>query len=74
MPGQRGQGIHLRLRARSYAINDNNKMVTFVSVDGGMASDLVKFKVIEKLNAELGAGTYTLVRKALPRDLRVELI
>jgi hypothetical protein len=36
VPGQRGQGIHLRLRARSFAVNDNNKMVTFVSVDGGM--------------------------------------
>ncbi len=61
-PGQRGQGIHTRLRARAFAVGDNGKNVVFVSVDGGMASDLVKMKVLEKLNSQLGEGVYTHVR------------
>ena len=61
MPGQRGQGIHLRLRARSYAIGDGDKTIAFVSVDGGMASDLVKAKVVEELERQLGPGVFTMV-------------
>jgi hypothetical protein len=59
--GQRGTGIHLRLRARSYAFFDGNKHACVVSVDGGMASDLVKLKVVEKLNDLLGEKIYTTV-------------
>lgn len=59
VPGQRGSGIHLRLWARSYVIEDDNKRVAFVSVDGGMASDIVKTKVLEGLDAALGKGVYT---------------
>lgn len=62
-PGQRGQGIHQRLRARAFAFDDGNKRVAFVSVDGGMGSDLVKMRVLDRLNAELGEGVYTTVRK-----------
>ncbi len=62
VPGQRGSGIHLRLRARSFIISDGSKRVAFVSVDGGMASDLVKMRVVEKLNTELGEGIYSTVR------------
>lgn len=58
-PGQRGQGIHLRLWARSFIVSDESKTVCFVSVDGGMASDLVKLKVIEELNSQLGEGIFT---------------
>lgn len=35
--------------------------MAFVSVDGGMGSDLVKKRVLEKLDAELGNGVYTYV-------------
>ena len=62
VPGQRGSGIHLRLRARSYVISDGIKRVAFVSVDGGMASDLVKMRVVEKLKEELGEAIYSTVR------------
>jgi neutral ceramidase len=61
VPGQRGSGIHLRLRARSYIIADGEKRIAFVSCDGGMASDLVKARVVENLNAKLGSGIYTTV-------------
>jgi neutral ceramidase len=58
-PGQRGEGIHMRLRARSFAVSedDGSKMVIYVNVDGGMASDLVTMKVVEEVNKELGENT-----------------
>lgn len=59
VPGQRGQGIHQRLRARAFAFDDGNKHLAFVSVDGGMGSDLVTTLVLKKLDAELGPGVYT---------------
>jgi neutral ceramidase len=65
MPGQRGQGIHQRLRARSFAFQDDNKRAVFVSVDGGMGSDLVKLKVLDRLNEELGVGVYTMDNVAI---------
>ena len=62
VPGQRGTGIHLRLKARAYAFEDENKKrFVFVSLDGGMGSDLVNMRVVEKLNAELGEGVYSIV-------------
>ncbi len=62
VPGQRGTGIHQRLRARAYAFQDDNgKRVAFVSVDGGMGSDLVVMKVVDKLNEALGEGVYSAV-------------
>ena len=63
VPGQRGSGIHLRLRARAFAFEDDNKHVVYVNVDGGMASDLVKTNVLRKLEEALGPGVYTNVRK-----------
>jgi neutral ceramidase len=59
VPSQRGSGIHQRLRARAFIMSDNLKSVAFVSVDGGMASDLVKMRVIDYLNKELGESIYT---------------
>jgi len=62
VPGQRGQGIHLRLRARAFVIqesSDKQDKVAFVSVDGGMASDLVKMRVLDKLEAKYGQGIFT---------------
>ncbi len=61
VPGQRGTGIHQRLRARAYAFDDGSKRAVFVSVDGGMGSDLVKMRVVEAVNKELGEGTYSTV-------------
>lgn len=51
----------MRLRARAYAVDDGNKRAVFVSVDGGMGSDLVKMRVMDKLDETLGKGTYTTV-------------
>ena len=61
VPNQRGKGIHLRLRARSFVVRDtaNDKIVAFVSNDGGMGSDLVKQKVIENLNQRLNSNVFT---------------
>jgi len=60
LPGQRGQGIHLRLFARSYVIvGDDGKRICYVSVDGGMGSDIVNQYVIQNLEKELGQGVYT---------------
>lgn len=63
LPSQRGTGIHLRLRARAFVFADENKRVAFVSVDGGLASDLVKMHVMERLKTEIGEGIYTTVMK-----------
>jgi len=59
VPGQRGTGIQQRLRARAFIMADDVKRVVFVSVDGGMGSDLVKMKVIDSLNDSLGEDLYT---------------
>ena len=70
VPNQRGQGIHLRLRARSFVISDDIKTIAIVIVEKGMGSDLVKTKVISMLNEKMGntifndenvsiAGTHT---------------
>lgn len=44
-------------------ITDDVKSVAYVNLDGGMASDLVKLRVLEALNRELGEGVYTAVGK-----------
>lgn len=59
VPSQRGSGIHLRLRARAYAFEQDGKRAVFVSVDGGMGSDLVKMRVLDRLNEALGQGLYS---------------
>jgi neutral ceramidase len=69
LPSQRGSGIHLRLWARSFAFEDNDRRVAFVSVDGGMGSDLVKMKVLEQLETRLGKGVYTQVIYPLTNPL-----
>eukprot|EP01035_Chromulina_nebulosa_P019096 gene19096-24924_t len=40
VPGQRGSGIHQRLRARSYIIENDDERVVFVSIDCGPAGFL----------------------------------
>jgi neutral ceramidase len=58
VPGQRGSGIHLRLRSRAFVFEQDGEMVCYVSVDGGMSSDNVKLAVMEKLNAKYGDGVF----------------
>lgn len=62
LPGQRGTGIHMRLRARSYVVldTDTDKRVVYVSVDGGMGSDIVNKMVIEYLNSKLSPAEQNL--------------
>jgi neutral ceramidase len=60
MMGQTGAGIHQRLRARAFIVADNandKKRFAFVSLDGGMASQLMKIKVVEKLAQKYGPNS-----------------
>lgn len=59
VPGQRGTGIHQRLRARAFVIADDASSVVYVSADGGMGSDLVKMRVVDAVAEKLGQGIYT---------------
>jgi len=62
VPSQRGTGIHTRLRARAFVFvdeNDSSKRIVYVSCDGGMASDMVKMRVIDYLATSVGKGVYT---------------
>lgn len=47
---QRGQGLHLRQFSRSFIIDDGQRRVVFVSVDGAMISHAVKRDVLYSLN------------------------
>jgi neutral ceramidase len=59
-PSQTAGGIHIRLRSRAFVFVDNNtgKRVVFVSIDGGMTGQLMKLKVVDKLQ-EIYSGLYT---------------
>ena len=59
VPGQRGTGIHQRLRARAFINADDASSVVYVSADGGMGSDLVKMRVVDAVTEKLGQGIYT---------------
>lgn len=59
-PGQTGRGIHLRLHSRAYVVDDGKKRIAFVSIDGGMSSDLLTLKVVEKLQSTLNDKTFTM--------------
>ena len=67
LPGQRGSGIHLRLRARAYVFycDKSDKRIAFVNLDGGMGSDLVNTYVVEKLKEELGSDIYNIENLAI---------
>jgi len=70
---QKGEGIHFRLRARAFIVSENSKhlhgrrargpsaigRVAFVSIDGGMGSDIVVDRAVTKIAAQLGSGIYT---------------
>eukprot|EP00815_Leptocylindrus_aporus_P001353 CAMPEP_0116076418 /NCGR_PEP_ID=MMETSP0322-20121206/17258_1 /TAXON_ID=163516 /ORGANISM="Leptocylindrus danicus var. apora, Strain B651" /LENGTH=294 /DNA_ID=CAMNT_0003566743 /DNA_START=98 /DNA_END=980 /DNA_ORIENTATION=- len=56
MPQQTGHGLHLRLRSRAFVIseaaatNSTDTTICFVSADIGMGSDLLTFRVVERLD------------------------
>lgn len=58
VPEQRGTGIHIRLRARTFLVSDSEsgKFVAYVNVDGGLGPDIVKQKVLEALNTKIGVS------------------
>lgn len=52
---QKGQGIHTRLFARTFIVEDEQKKrVVFVSADSGMATHFVKRDVLRELNKKYG--------------------
>jgi neutral ceramidase len=56
VPNQEGRGIHMRLHARAFAIGSDepaDPSIMFVSIDGGMGSDLLTSKVLSAVAAEL---------------------
>lgn len=56
---QRGVGIHLRLYARTFIVEDSKQnRIVFVNVDAGMISHVVKRNVILELQKKYGI-TYT---------------
>merc|ERR1719242_141832 len=60
-PQQTGKGIHMRLFARAYVIDDGKKRFAFVSLDGCMGSDLVTQHVVQTVQKALNDDkTYTL--------------
>ncbi|KAG5667320.1 hypothetical protein PVAND_015304 [Polypedilum vanderplanki] len=53
---QRGQGIHTRLYARTFIVEDERQnRIVFVSVDAGMITHVVKRNVIRELQKKFGA-------------------
>ena len=61
MMNQVGAGLHQRLRARAYYVDDGEKNIVFVSVDFGMGSHAVKVRALELLQQDnVTKGTFTL--------------
>jgi neutral ceramidase len=55
---QRGHGIHTRLFARSFIVEDERQnRVVYVSVDAGMISHVIKRNVVRELQKKFG-GIY----------------
>lgn len=53
---QRGHGIHTRLYARTFIVDDEQRnRIVFVSVDAGMISHAVKRNVVRELQKKFGA-------------------
>ena len=65
---QIGRGIHMRLRSRAYVIasDDGSSRVAFVSLDGGMGSDILNIRVLPRVADLLGDSTlYTVDNVAI---------
>ena len=66
VPSQRGSGIHIRLRSRAFIFMEGEgegegRRVCFVSVDGGMGSDIVNMRVLDRLQEKYGPDLYNQV-------------
>jgi len=57
-PRQRNEGIHFRLFARAFLVDDGDNRLVYVSADMGMMGQLVKMTVIEELQKKYN-DTYT---------------
>ena len=59
-PSQKGEGIHMRLRSRAFAVYDptSTKRWAFVSIDAGMGGQVLKNRVVANLEKEL-PGLYS---------------
>lgn len=53
-PAQIANGLHQRLYARSFIVDDGKSRVCFVTVDSGMGSQIIKLEVIKKLKEKFG--------------------
>uniref|UniRef100_H2ZAL0 Neutral ceramidase n=1 Tax=Ciona savignyi TaxID=51511 RepID=H2ZAL0_CIOSA len=60
-PSQTAAGLHQRLYSRAFIVcnNGNSSCVVFVTVDSGMASQVVKLEVIKRLKEKYGQTRYT---------------
>jgi neutral ceramidase len=62
VPKQRGRGLLQRMRSRAFIIGDVNipeNRVVYVSVDNGMAFQIIKSEVVDRLNKTVGLNLYT---------------
>ena len=62
VPKQRGHGLLQRMRSRAFIIGDADVVenrVVYVSVDNGMAFQIVKTEVVDRLNKTFGSMLYT---------------
>jgi len=50
--GQEASGIHMRLRSRAFVFQDLERIFTFVSVDVGAISEIVRQTVVRRLQDE----------------------
>nr|XP_027227263.1 neutral ceramidase-like isoform X1 [Penaeus vannamei] len=57
-PAQVNGGIHTRLYSRAFIFDDTQRRAVFVSVDCGMMGQMLKIKVVERLQAQYG-NVYT---------------
>ncbi|KAJ6634841.1 Neutral ceramidase [Pseudolycoriella hygida] len=51
---QKGQGLHLRQYARAFVFTGGEKLLAFVTFDGGLMSHSLKRTVVQKLQETLG--------------------
>jgi len=61
VPAQRGTGIHVRPRSRAFIFvdQDTGLRTVYISTDLCMGDQMVKYAVVEKVQAALGPSLYT---------------
>lgn len=61
VPKQKGHGLLQRMRSRAFIVgdmNDERNRLVYVSVDNGMAFQIVKTEVVDRLNKTFGSNLY----------------